>query len=83
MRRNAEANMLKTPAYTLVFDTLKQHFEFIATSADAPYFRHTYKSFHPILKERYTEGGILPMYMDENGMWLSAFRPCAMQKGKP
>ncbi len=82
LRRNAEANMLKTPAYTLVFDTLKQHFEFIATSADAPYFRHTYKSFHPTLKERYTEGGILPMYMDENGMWLSAFAPVRDVQGQ-
>jgi hypothetical protein len=50
LRRNFEANMLETPTYTLVFDSTKNVFNFIATSNDAPYFRHTYTSFHPILQ---------------------------------
>jgi signal transduction histidine kinase len=83
LARNAEANMVKTPVYTMVLDSAKQHFQFIGTSADTPYFRHEYRSFQPILKEKYTEGGVIPMYKDEFGMWLSAFTPIRDKLGKP
>ena len=83
LARNAVANMLKTPVYTMVYDTAKSHFEFLATSADTPYFRHEYRTFQPILIEKYTEGGIIPMYKDEFGMWLSAFAPIRDKLGKP
>ena len=83
LRMNYEANMLKSPVYTMVFDSLKQHFEFIATSSDIPYFRHTYDSFNPILKRQYTEGGVIPMYTDRFGMWLSAFAPIRDGRGNP
>lgn len=83
LRRNYEANMLETPTYTLIFDSTQHVFEFIATSNDTPYFRHTYNSFHPILQERYTEGGKIPMYMDEFGMWLTAFAPIRDSRGNP
>jgi signal transduction histidine kinase len=83
LARNAEANMVKTPVYTMVYDTTKQHFQFIGTSADTPYFRHEYRSFQPLLKEKYTEGGILSMYKDEFGMWLSAFTPIRDMHGQP
>ena len=73
LRRNYEANMLETPIYTMILDSTKHIFEFIATSNDVPYFRHSYNSFHPILEERYTEGGKIPMYKDQFGMWLTAF----------
>jgi signal transduction histidine kinase len=82
LRRNFEANMLETPTYTLVLDTAKGIFNFIATSNDAPYFRHTYNSFHPILQERYTEGGRIPMYKDQFGMWLTAFAPIRDSRGQ-
>ena len=75
LRRNYEANMLETPTYTMVFDSLSRNFQFIATSNDAPYFRHVYHSSHPILQERFTEGGKIPMYKDQFGMWLTAFAP--------
>ena len=75
LRRNYEANMLETPTYTMIFDSTSRNFQFIATSNDAPYFRHTYNSFHPILQEHFTEGGIIPMYKDQFGMWLTAFAP--------
>jgi signal transduction histidine kinase len=75
LRRNYEANMLKSPIYTMVFDSIKNHFEFIGTSSDFPYFRHIYDSYNSLLKEKYTEGGVIPMYSDRFGMWLSAFAP--------
>jgi signal transduction histidine kinase len=81
LRRNYEANMLETPIYTMIFDSTKQVFEFIATSSDAPYFRHIYNSFHPILQERYIEGGKIPMYKDQFGMWLTAFAPIRNIRG--
>lgn len=81
LRRNYEANMLETPVYTMILDTTKRIFEFIATSNDAPYFRHAYNSFHPILLERYTEGGQIPMYTDQFGMWLTAFAPVRDNRG--
>ena len=83
LARNAVANMLKTPVYTMVYDTAQSHFEFLATSADMPYFRHEYRTFQPILIEKFTEGGIIPMYKDEFGMWLSAFAPIRDKLGKP
>jgi signal transduction histidine kinase len=82
LRRNFEANMLKSPTYTMVFDTTQKVFEFIATSSDSPYYRHVYDSFQPVLKAKYTEGGIIPMYMDRFGMWISAFAPIRNGKGE-
>jgi signal transduction histidine kinase len=82
LRRNYAAQMLKSPTYTMILDTTKQQFEFIATSSDSPYYRHIYDTYNPILKEKYTEGGVLPMYMDKFGMWLSAFAPVRNAKGQ-
>jgi signal transduction histidine kinase len=82
LRRNFEANMLETPTYTMIFDSSKNVFNFIATSNDAPYFRHTYTSFHPILQEHYTEGGQISMYTDQFGMWLTAFAPIRDSRGQ-
>ncbi len=83
LARNAEANMVKTPIYTMVLDSTKTHFNFIGTSADTPYYRHQYRSFQPVLKEKYTEGGVLPMYKDEFDTWLSAFAPIRNKLGQP
>jgi signal transduction histidine kinase len=83
LRRNFEANMLETPIYTMVFDSTKRLFNFIATSNDTPYFKHIYNSFHPILQEHYTEGGKIPMYTDQFGMWLTAFAPIRDNRGRP
>jgi signal transduction histidine kinase len=81
LRRNFEANMLETPVYTMCLDTSRGDFNFIATSNDAPYFKHTYHSFHPILQEQYTAGGKIPMYTDQFGMWLTAFAPIRDSRG--
>ena len=81
LRRNHDANMLETPTYTMIFDSTSRNFQFIATSNDAPYFRHIYNSSHPILQERFTEGGKIPMYKDQFGMWLTAFAPVRDSRG--
>ncbi len=81
LRMNYEANMLKSPVYTMVYDSLEAHFEFVATSSDLPYYRHVYDSFNSTLKNKYTEGGVIPMYKDRFGMWLSAFAPIRNKKG--
>ena len=82
LRRNAEANMLETPIYTMVFDTSQGNFQFIASSADAPYFKHRYDTFDPTLKAKYTEGGTIPMHTDQFGMWLTAFSPVRDERGR-
>jgi signal transduction histidine kinase len=83
LARNAVANMLKSPVYTMILDSTQQQFEFVATSSEQPYFRHPYQSFQPILKARYTEGGQIPMYADQFGMWLTAFAPIRDEHGQP
>ena len=82
LRQNFEANRLNSPVYTMVFDTSKQHFEFIVTSADTPYYRHTYNTFPQLLKTSFTEGGVLPMYKDEFDTWLTAFAPIRDMHGR-
>jgi signal transduction histidine kinase len=82
LRRIYEAQMLKSPTYTMVYDTAAKHFEFIATSSETPYFRHVYTSFKPILIEKFTEGGTIPMYTDQFGMWLTAFAPVRNRLGE-
>jgi signal transduction histidine kinase len=82
LRRNFEANMLKSPTYTMVFDSIQRVFEFVATSSDSPYYRHVYDSFQPVLKAKYTEGAVIPMYADRFGMWISAFAPIRSVQGE-
>ncbi len=82
LKLNSKANSLKSPAYTMIFNSKSNHFEFIATSSDVPYYRHTYDSFNPILKDKYTEGGVIPQYTDRLGVWLSAFAPLHDSQGR-
>jgi len=79
---NEKANMLKTPIYTIVYDSTIMAYEFGITSADKPYFRHVYKGFPAQLLEQYNQGGTIPPYKDEFGHWLSAFAPIKNKLGK-
>jgi signal transduction histidine kinase len=81
LKRNCEANMLSTPVYTMLLDSAQQRFEIVVTSNDTPYFRHPYLTPQPILRQLYSSGGTIPMYMDEYGTWLSAFAPIQNKKG--
>ena len=68
-------NELQSPLYLLIFNNQAQKFEFIATSAETPYFRHTFRQFPEALKGRFHIGGSITDYETENGRWLSAFAP--------
>ncbi len=82
LRKNYVANMLHTPIYTIVFDTLSSSYQFGITSAERPYYRHAYTSSPKELMEKHYEGATIPMYKDEFGMWLSAFSVIKNSKGK-
>ncbi len=77
-----KANGLRSPVYTVVYDSLNHAFQFIGTSSLYPYFRHTYKQFPRKLLEKYHTGGTLDEHESENGIWLSAFAPVKNKKGK-
>ncbi len=82
LSKNYEANMLHTPIYTVLFDTLSGNYQFGVTSAEQPYYRHSYKSSPKELMEKHYEGAMIPMYTDEFGMWLSAFSVIKNSKGE-
>lgn len=82
LKANFVANMLKTPVYTIVWDTTKNVYEFGITSADIPYFRHPYHSYPAILLQKNVESAGIPMYRDEFGTWLSAFATIKNSKGE-
>ena len=79
---NHEANMLHTPLYTIVFDSLSKNYVFGVNSTDKPYFRHAYNSAPKTMMEKHFEGGMIPMYKDEFGTWLSAFAAIKTSKGE-
>jgi signal transduction histidine kinase len=82
LRKNYEANMLHTPIYTILFDTLSSNYQFGVTSSELPYYRHAYTSSPKELMEKQYEGAMIPMYKDEFGMWLSAFSVIKNRKGQ-
>ena len=80
LKRNYDANMLKTPVYTIVLDSTNTCF-FGVTSSEMPYFRHPYHSAPALLMEKHAEGAMIPRYKDEFGNWLSAFAAVRNTKG--
>lgn len=73
---------LSTPIYTLVKSKNGNYFEFIVTSANEPYFRHSYTKFPDILMQDFETGGAVGLNKSENGLWLSAFAPILNRKGE-
>ncbi|MEN7548200.1 SpoIIE family protein phosphatase [Rapidithrix thailandica] len=82
LKNIAEVNELHSPIYTLIRSEDGKHFEFILTSSEAPYFRHSYEHFPPLLDSLFSQGGTLDKYESENGTWLSAFAPIRTSEGK-
>ncbi len=82
LKTNYEANMLKSPIYTISMSESGRFYEFGITSDSKPYFRHSYNTYHPSLKEYYQTGGMIPEYKDEFGMWLSGFAPIKNAMGQ-
>lgn len=66
---------INSPIYTLVWNEEKETFFFGITSAENPYYRHSYESFPPELRDNYNTGGVIHVYGDDHGKWLSAFHP--------
>ena len=77
-----QTNQLESPLYTIVYYERDSTFHFIVTSADQPYYRHSYKNYPKELLKNYQMGGVLDSYHDENGKWLSAFAPLKNSKGE-
>ncbi len=82
LQKNHAANMLNTPIYTIVFDSLSKHYQFGVTSSEQPYYRHAYNSAPRDLMEKHYEGAMIPMYKDEFGTWLSAFSVIKNSRGE-
>lgn len=82
LKKNYEANMLHTPIYTIVFDSLSNKYVFGITSSEKPYYRHAYNSAPTELMEKHYEGAMIPMYKDEFGSWLSAFAAIKNKQGQ-
>ncbi len=68
-------NALATDIYTMVKDPNSGDFAFIVTSGPSPYFKHVWERPHPEHFEQYAEGASIGPYEDENGTWLSVFKP--------
>lgn len=75
-------NNLTSAVYTLVYNQSKQQFEFIGTSSQYPYYRHSYEKFPETLLSNMNTGGVINEYESENGKWLSAFAPIKDNNGK-
>ena len=77
-----EKNELNTPIYTLTRSPgASNEFFFGVTSAEQPYFRHNYQSDNAAYLNFYDTGGIIGVYEDIHGKWVSAFSPIK-HKGK-
>ena len=77
-----KVNDLPTAIYTLTYDSVSSVFYFGVNSTDKPYYRHVYDHYPENLMSRYEKGGVLDVYEDKNGIWLSAFAPIKNSSGK-
>ncbi len=76
----AKLNNLSTPIYTLSrAHSSPEHFFFTVTSAKKPYFRHFYNSDNHGYKRFYDSGGVIGVYEDVHGKWVSAIAPIKYQ----
>lgn len=69
------SNDLKTPIYTLTLDTAANHFVMGVTSDGSSSYGWLYKTPPPELFDVYWEGGMIPQFTDDHGIWLSAVYP--------
>ena len=80
-QRAVESNRLKTPIYTLTYDSTANTFTGgIASNGGSTYGWH-YKSPPSRLKEVYYTGGTIPRFEDDHGSWLSAVCPLKNSNG--
>lgn len=80
--RAVESNHLKTPIYTLSYDSLsKNYYGGIASNGQQTYGWH-YVSPPSGYDSIYREGGTIPQFEDDHGTWLSAVCPLRNEDGK-
>jgi serine phosphatase RsbU (regulator of sigma subunit) len=80
LKKTKNINLLNEEIYTMALDA-KGDFFFVVTSADRPYFKHSYTTYPKILKRRFYYGGKINVYKDAHGEWLSAFAPIKNSTG--
>jgi hypothetical protein len=78
LRDDARAAVMAAPD-----EVHKDAMEFIATSAAAPYWRHTYQ-YKPEMRAALLDGvpATTPVYADDHGEWLSAYAPVTDAEGR-
>jgi serine phosphatase RsbU (regulator of sigma subunit) len=82
LRQTKEANDLKTPIYTLTLDPEANHFVMGITSDGTSSYGWQYKTPPAELHDVYWEGGMIPQFTDDHGIWLSAVCPVRSSNGK-
>lgn len=75
------SNELNSPMYTLVYNENKDGFVYGVRSDEFIDLKNDYKQSPKVLTEKYEQGGKIPMYMSENGTWISAFHPIRSANG--
>jgi signal transduction histidine kinase len=75
-----EMKDISSDMYTLVYDSVQNDFIFGLSSGEKPIWMTRYGHYPELLKEKYSEGGVLDFYEDSLGMWLSAFYPVKNMK---
>lgn len=75
-----ELNNINTSIYTLFRE--EGFFYFGVNSELKPYFKYEYEYFPKELDTHYEQGGIVDVYQDGSGYWLSAFAPIKNSKGE-
>lgn len=79
--RTVIANRLKTPIYTLTYDSVGDKFiGGIASNGQGSYGWH-YESPPEKLKSIYHSGGTIPPFKDDHGTWLTAVCPLKDSEG--
>lgn len=75
LRTIKSKNQLNSEIYTLTFDRKEESIFFGVSSSETPFYRHPYDHFPQELLDHYETGGMVGVYEDHNGHWLSAFAP--------
>lgn len=77
-----EINQLKTPIYTLSYDSVSDAFLGGVASNGSATYGWEYKSPPNELRKVYNTGGTIPPFSDDHGTWLSAVYPLKDKNGK-
>ena len=83
LKQSFQGHEMSSPIYTFVDSgSAMGQFEFVATSSNTPYFRHPYTTFPISAHSKLETGGMIEMYSDKFGTWLTAFGLIKNSKGE-